>query len=192
MPPLLFVNSGETGQLLRHLRVMLCRRCHLLKPQGKAAQLLLFDPLFDSQLLIKGWQLRRQALQCGKQGAQQLLDQGAAYAQRLDQEGAFAVLSRCQLNRHMSSTASSCSLLQQQIEVAFCDSNEWQSDRSLGSDDSSVCSFSSTGSAAGSSSSLVFGQGKGLVGVVALCKWLQQAAPSDSCPEDLSWMSAVQ
>eukprot|EP00775_Hariotina_reticulata_P003710 gene3710-3973_t len=145
------------------LLYMITRRCHLLKPQSTAAPLLLFDPLFDSQLLIKGWQLLRQALHCGKEGAQQLLDQGAAYAQQLDLAGAFAVLSASHLGRRMSSTASSCSFSQQQMEMGLCEGMEWQSDMGLASDDCSICSFSS----AGSSRSMALGQGKEHVGAVA-------------------------
>jgi hypothetical protein len=178
------VRFRNAEQWLGHLLVMLCRRCHLLKPQSKAAQLLLFDPLFDSQLLVKGWQLLRQAMQCGKEGAQQLLDQGAAYAQRMDQAGAFAVLSRSQLNRDMSSTASSCSLLQQKLEVGACDHLEWLNDKGVVSDDCSECSFSSsTGRGAGSNSSssscclVVPGQGKELVGVMAAV----EVAATGSC-----------
>jgi hypothetical protein len=70
-----------------------CRRCHGLKPALQCGSLLLFDPFSDKQLM-RGFNILRCVLLCGKEGAQQLLDQGFAYAKALDSAGALSVLTR--------------------------------------------------------------------------------------------------
>lgn len=70
---------------------MLKRRCHGLKPISHLSSLLLFDPFSDRQLL-RGWNLLRCVLLCGKDGAQQLLRQGFEYALNLDSCGALKAL----------------------------------------------------------------------------------------------------
>lgn len=70
------------------------RRCHGLKPVSQLSSLLLFDPFSDKQLL-RGWNVLRCVLLCGKEGAQQLLNQGYHYAAKLDRAGRLSVLSSC-------------------------------------------------------------------------------------------------
>lgn len=68
-----------------------CRRCHGLKPALQCGSLLLFDPFSDKQLM-RGFNILRCVLLCGKEGAQQLLEQGYAYAKTLEAAGALSVL----------------------------------------------------------------------------------------------------
>lgn len=68
-----------------------CRRCHGLKPVSQLSSLLLFDPLSDKALL-RGWNMLRCVLLCGKEGAQQLLDQGLQHAELLDSTGRLNAL----------------------------------------------------------------------------------------------------
>lgn len=69
-----------------------CRRCSGLRPLAHLSKLLLFDPFHDRQLL-KGWNVLRCVLLCGKEGAQQLLNQGFSHAAALDKAGALRILS---------------------------------------------------------------------------------------------------
>jgi hypothetical protein len=55
------------------------------------SRLLVFDPCQDKQLL-QGWTVLWCVLLCGKEGAQQLLDQGASYTAALDKAGALRIL----------------------------------------------------------------------------------------------------
>jgi hypothetical protein len=68
-----------------------CRRCHGLKPALQSGSLLLFDPFSDKQLM-SGFNILRCVLLCGKEGAQQLLEQGYAYAKTLEASGALSAL----------------------------------------------------------------------------------------------------
>eukprot|EP00879_Flechtneria_rotunda_P022296 GHRR01023525.1.p1 GENE.GHRR01023525.1~~GHRR01023525.1.p1 ORF type:complete len:181 (-),score=47.45 GHRR01023525.1:301-843(-) len=85
-----------------------CRRCHALKPSGLSCPTLLLDPFTDRQLL-SGWNLLQCIALCGKQAAQQLLEQGHACAARMDAAGEFSALQQLQLttdkNVHMQEAA---------------------------------------------------------------------------------------
>lgn len=72
------------------LGYILTGRCSGLKPLALLDRLLLLDPFHDKAL--KGGNLLRCVLLCGKDGAQQLLDQGFRHASTLDSAGALKLL----------------------------------------------------------------------------------------------------
>jgi hypothetical protein len=51
----------------------------------------LFDPLSD-KVLLRGWNMLRCVLLCGKEGAQHLLNQGLQHAAKLDATGMLSAL----------------------------------------------------------------------------------------------------